>query len=170
MTTQASKNRSVIAGLLGVQTFSLATFLSGCLFGDPGLIYRVPGWKTIDEDGRWYEEDVDGRVRVRVHDAGFGATFGVRIRITNMSSEDVVFDGSALYLTDRNGTRLSSALANPTCEPSPAQRLRPGETLESGCGFSSDIRKMAGDIFAVQPGLVSGSWRTTLAIPLTTRF
>lgn len=112
--------------------------------------------------------DVDGRAHVSVHDSGFGGSFGVTIRITNISSEELTFDGSPMYLTDQKGARLPATLALP-CEPSAAQHARPGGTLEFGCTFSARLLRMPDDIVAVQPGLVSGNRPITLPIPMTTR-
>jgi hypothetical protein len=148
----------------------LLQVMGGCIFGDPSLVYRVPDWKVLDDDGRWYERDIDEFVRIRVYNSGFGGSFGVQLRIVNLGSEDLVFDGSPMYLVDRKGRPLSADLARGRgCDPRRSVRLPPGERLDVRCGFSADLFWMPSDILAIQPGLVLGRRAITLRIPMTTR-
>ncbi len=150
---------------------SLSAVLGGCpAFGDPGVVYRVPDWKVVDDNGRWYERDIGDGVRIRVYNAGFGGSFEVRVQIVNLGSEDVGFDGGPMYLTDRSGTRLPTKRVElGGCDPGRPVHLSPGARLEVRCGFSADLPWMPRDILAIQPGLVVGKKAITLTIPMTTR-
>lgn len=150
----------------------LAVLGLGCcgVFGDPSLVYSVPGWRAIQHDGRRYERNVDPGVKVRVYNSGFGGSFRLDMDIFNDSSEDLVFDGTVAYLVDRRGSRLPSETADDqqcSYSPPPPARVPPGGYLEGRCEVRADLCKMPRDLTIVQNGLSLNARAVPLAIRMT---
>jgi hypothetical protein len=155
-----------------IAAFSMALGLTGCLFGDPARGYRVPNWTVTNDNGNggWYERKVDPGVSVKVRNYGFGGTFSVTVDIINISSGDLSFDGSAMYVVDAKGHRLSSKIAGDMqCQysPDPPLTVPPQGHIEARCRLAANLRKLPGDMTLIQNGLSLTSRAISVAIPMT---